>query len=149
MTVELDEVDYYRRREQDQRQLADQTSSQSIRNLHLDMADRYREMAQEAQLKQTGQDQDRPPPDDAAVSPRTLYYFHLCDGSDRLLDIEGQELPDLNAAKEFALHCARDTLSHEMKDGLLNLRLRLDVANAAGAVVHTLPLEEAFKVIKR
>lgn len=69
MTVEIDEADYYRRREQDQRQLADQASSQSTRNLHLDMADRYREMAQEAQLKRTGQDRDRPPSDDTAASP--------------------------------------------------------------------------------
>lgn len=69
MSVEVDEADYYRRREQDQRHLADQASSQSIRNLHLDMADRYREMAQEAQLKQTGQDRDRPTTDDATASP--------------------------------------------------------------------------------
>ena len=66
MTVETDDADYYRRREQDQRQLADQASSQSIRNLHLDMADRYREMAQKAELRQTGQDRDRQP------SPWTL-----------------------------------------------------------------------------
>ena len=77
-----------------------------------------------------------------------LYFFHLCDGSDQLLDVEGQELPDLDAAKAFALLCARDTLSHEMRDGLLNLRVRLDVADAAGAVVHTLPLEGAFRVVR-
>jgi hypothetical protein len=69
MNVEMDEADYYRHREQDQRQLADQASSQSIRNLHLDMADRYRELAQEAQLKQAGQDRDRPPSADAAAWP--------------------------------------------------------------------------------
>ena len=68
MTVEINDADFYRRREQDQRQLADQASSQSIRNLHLDMADRYRELAQEAQLKQTRQDKDGPPADDAAAS---------------------------------------------------------------------------------
>jgi hypothetical protein len=69
MTVEINDADFYRRREQDQRQLADQASSQSIRNLHLDMADRYRELAQEAQLKQTSQDRDGPPADDAVASP--------------------------------------------------------------------------------
>ena len=77
-----------------------------------------------------------------------FYFFHLCDGSDHVLDVEGQELPDLDAAKAFALLCARDTLSHEMKNGLLNLRVRLDVADAVGAVVHTLPFEGAFKVIQ-
>ena len=70
MTVEIDEADYYRRREQDQRNLADRASSQAIRTLHLDMADRYREKAQEAQLKMTGQDRDHPPSDGAAASSR-------------------------------------------------------------------------------
>jgi len=69
MAVDIDEVEYYRRREQDQRQMADLASSQSIRKLHLDMADRYREMAQTAQLRKTGQDRDPPPFDDEAASP--------------------------------------------------------------------------------
>jgi len=64
------------------------------------------------------------------------------------LDDEGQELPDLDAANEFALLCARDTLSHEMRNGHPNLRRRLDVADVAGAVVHTLPLEGSFKGIR-
>ena len=68
MTLENIDADYYWRREEDQRQLADQASCQSIRNLHLDMADRYRELAQEAQLKQTRQDRGSPPADDAAAS---------------------------------------------------------------------------------
>ena len=68
MTVEANDADFYRRREKDQRQLADQASSQSIRNLHLDMADRYRAMVQEIVLKQTGQDRNRSPSDDAATS---------------------------------------------------------------------------------
>ena len=68
MAVESDDADYYRRREQDQRRLADQASSKSIRSLHLDMADRYRQLAQEAELKQTRQDRDSSPDDDAAAS---------------------------------------------------------------------------------
>jgi len=79
----------------------------------------------------------------------THYYFHLFDGSGHLLDVEGQELEDLDAARAFALMCARDTLSHEMRRGLLNLCVRLDVADAAGVIVHSLPVEEAFKVIRR
>ena len=70
MTVEMDESDYYRHREQDQRKLADQASSQPTRSVHLDMADRYRQMAQEAQLKQTGQDRDRMPSDGATAPSR-------------------------------------------------------------------------------
>jgi hypothetical protein len=61
-------VNYYRGREQAQRQLADQAASIAIRNIHLDLADRYREMAQEAQLKRTGQDRDCLPSDNTSAS---------------------------------------------------------------------------------
>lgn len=69
MNVEMDEADYYRHREQDQRQLADQASCQSIRYLHLDMADCHRELSQKAELRQTGQDRDRLRSADAAAWP--------------------------------------------------------------------------------
>ena len=69
MTEEIDEADYYRRREQDHRKLADQASSLSIRNIHLDLADRYRGMVQEIQLRLTGQDRGLPPYDETAASP--------------------------------------------------------------------------------
>lgn len=75
------------------------------------------------------------------------YFFHLRDGTDCLLDPEGIELPNQEAVEKAALFAARDTLSHEMKDGRIDLRYRLDVENDAGEVVHSLPLSEAFDVI--
>lgn len=69
MTVEIDEAEYYRRREQHQRNLADKAGSLAIRNIHLDMADRYREMAQETQLKRMGQDRGTFPSDPTATPP--------------------------------------------------------------------------------
>lgn len=68
MIMDVNEADYYRRREKDQRQFADQASSRSIRKLHLDMAERYRKMAQDAQLRHTGQDRGSPTADDAMAS---------------------------------------------------------------------------------
>lgn len=67
MTEQINDAHYYRRREQDQRLWADLARSPAIRNLHLDLADRFRELAQEAELKQTGQD-EHPPSHDAAAS---------------------------------------------------------------------------------
>ena len=68
MSVEYAE-DYYRRREQDQRLMAERASSKAIRELHLVMAQRYRELADEIHLlKRTEQGRDRPPSDDAAPS---------------------------------------------------------------------------------
>ena len=41
------QIEYYRRREQDARRLADTAADQSIRSIHLEMAKRYARMADE------------------------------------------------------------------------------------------------------
>ena len=76
------------------------------------------------------------------------YFFHLRDGLDNLLDPEGRELADLREVKRVALSCARDTLSHELRDGRLYLAYRIDVENNSGTIVHTLPLRDAFEVVR-
>jgi len=54
-------TDYYRGRERAERELADQAASIAIRNIHLNMANRYRELAQDDQVKRTRQDRGLPP----------------------------------------------------------------------------------------
>jgi hypothetical protein len=76
-----------------------------------------------------------------------LFYLHLRSESDDLRDLEGMELPHLSAAKDAALFSARDTLSHEMKQGRLDLRYRIDVEDHQGQIVYTLPLSHAFEMI--
>lgn len=75
------------------------------------------------------------------------YFFHLRDDVDDLLDPEGLELPDLQAAHDQALRAARDTLSHEIKSGCIDLRYRIDVEDEAGRLVLTLPFAAAFEVL--
>ena len=41
---------YFRDREQAERTLADQAASPAIRDIHLDMADRYRALAEELEM---------------------------------------------------------------------------------------------------
>ena len=43
-------VNYYRHREQAERTLADQAASPAIRVIHLEMADRYRELAEQLEM---------------------------------------------------------------------------------------------------
>ena len=78
--------------------------------------------------------------------PLARYYFHLRDGVDVILDPEGVQLEDPGMLPKLALSSARDTLSHEMKDGCLNLGYRIDVEDETGAVVHSLALKDAFAV---
>ena len=75
------------------------------------------------------------------------YYFHLRDNVDATLDPEGVELPDLAAAETIALEAARDTLSHDIKRGVIDLSYRIDVEDADGSVVYSLPLRQCFAVI--
>ncbi|MCC2979531.1 DUF6894 family protein [Sphingomonas sp. IC4-52] len=74
------------------------------------------------------------------------YFFHLRDHDSTLLDEEGVELADLAVVRQKALDAARDTLSHDIRAGFIDLRFRIDVATEDGAVVHSLALEDAFVV---
>lgn len=61
-------ADYYRDRERAERELAERATSIAIRTIHLDLANRYREMAQDAQLNRTGPDRHTPPTNDASAA---------------------------------------------------------------------------------
>jgi hypothetical protein len=76
------------------------------------------------------------------------YFFHLRDGHDELLDPEGTELPDKPSIEAAALRAARDTLSHDLLAGRLDLRHRIDVEDEAGTVVHTIELADSFETIR-
>src|SRR6476469_1511041 len=76
------------------------------------------------------------------------YFFHLRHRSDQLLDREGVELGGIAAARAAALNAARDTLSHDMRSGALDLRYRIDVEDEAGAEVYSIALRDAFTIIE-
>ena len=77
-----------------------------------------------------------------------IYFFHLRDHTEELLDPDGIELDSVDAIKFEALRAARDTLSQEIKTGVVDLRYRIDVEDIDGRVVHSLPLRDAFKMIE-
>ena len=75
------------------------------------------------------------------------YFLHLRDHVEEMLDPEGVELPSLEAVKKAVLEAARDVMSGDLRNGLLDLRYRIDVENDQGAIIFTLPFEHAVKVI--
>jgi hypothetical protein len=75
------------------------------------------------------------------------YFFELRDHTNTLRDPDGMELANMAAVRAFAQRSARDTLSHELRYGRLDLRCRIDVKESDGAVVHTLPLTGPFTII--
>jgi hypothetical protein len=75
------------------------------------------------------------------------YFMHLRDGTEELLDPEGREFATLAALRDAVLATARDLLVGDVRDGLLDLRFRIDAEDAGGAIVYTLPFNHALNII--
>ena len=74
------------------------------------------------------------------------FYFHLYDNL-AVLDDEGVELPDLEAAWSHAVRCARVTFAETAKDeGRVVLHHRIDIADEQGAVLETVQFGDAVTV---
>lgn len=76
------------------------------------------------------------------------YFLHLRDGSNDVLDEEGIEPEDALALRTTVMANARDVISGDIiRDGLLDLRFRIDVEDEEGELVYTLPFADAVKII--
>ena len=76
-----------------------------------------------------------------------LYFFHLRDGVDVLLDPEGRQLASLQAAAAAALTEARAIVSHEALAGRIMLDQRIDVEDEARKVLHRLEFSDAIEIV--
>lgn len=74
-------------------------------------------------------------------------YFHLHDGVDVLLDNDGVDISPGDAAKR-ALHEARALIAHEAIQARIDLRQRIDVEDADGAVICTVAFGDAVTIIQ-
>jgi hypothetical protein len=74
------------------------------------------------------------------------YFLHLRDGTDELLDPDGIQLPNLDALKAKVLQSARDTMSHDVRTGNLELKWRIEAEDEEGQVVYCLPFPDAVKI---
>jgi len=77
------------------------------------------------------------------------YYFHICNGSGFVEDEEGQELPDLEAARAFAVRSARSIMASDVQRGMLDLSSFIEIEDPQHQLVHTLGFEEAVDLTKR
>ena len=75
------------------------------------------------------------------------FYLHLRDSTDELLDPEGTELVNVEAAAARALREARCIISDEVKGGQLKLAQRIDVEDQAGALVYSLAFRQAVEIV--
>jgi hypothetical protein len=76
-----------------------------------------------------------------------LYYLNLINGNGLTPDREGEDFPDLDAARERARQSVRSILSDEIRSaGLIDLQGRIDIADQQGSVVTTLPFRDAIEL---
>jgi hypothetical protein len=75
------------------------------------------------------------------------YFIHLRDGTTELLDPEGVRFDTLDALREAVLATARDLMSGDIRNGLIDLRFRIDAEDESGDIVYSLPFEHAVSII--
>ena len=75
------------------------------------------------------------------------YFLHLRDGSEETLDRDGSTYPDAESLRRAVLFNARDLISGDVRNGLIDFRFRIDAEDESGAVVYSLPFRHAVNVI--
>ena len=78
-----------------------------------------------------------------------LYFFHLRDGADLVLDPDGRELNGIPSIADAALSEARAIIAADAQEGAINLNQRIEVENAGGEVIHRLEFEDAVEIKPR
>lgn len=75
------------------------------------------------------------------------YFLHLLNSIGYAADEEGRELADLDVARRKAIEGIRSIVSEEVKDGLIDLRGRIDVADQDGRVLLVVRFSEAVELV--
>ena len=74
------------------------------------------------------------------------FYLHLRDGAGYSEDFEGQDLPDLAAARFAAIDSVRSVLSEETRQGQLDLSGAIEIADGDGNILLVVPFRDAIHV---
>ena len=75
------------------------------------------------------------------------YFMHLRDGAEELLDPEGKEFASLSDLRRAVLDAARSLISEDVRQGVMDMRFRIDAEDERGAVVYRLPFKHAVSII--
>jgi hypothetical protein len=76
-----------------------------------------------------------------------LYFLHLRDGTDDVIDPDGSEFSSMEALRIAVMKNARDTIAGDVQNGVVDFRFRIDAENEAGQVVYSLPFKHAVSMI--
>jgi hypothetical protein len=74
------------------------------------------------------------------------YYLHINNGGGYSEDLEGQDLPDLDAARQAAIDGVRSLLSEEARQGQLDLTGSIEIADSDGKLLLVVPFHDAVEL---
>ena len=74
------------------------------------------------------------------------YFLNLNECGSHTIDNEGLELANVEAAVSTAVSAARDIMASEVLAGRLCLGCRIEVTEAAGVILATVPFRDAVQV---
>jgi len=77
----------------------------------------------------------------------TRYFMHLRDGTSELLDPDGVEFETLAAMRTAVMVTIRDLMCGDIRNGVIDLRFRIDAEDEAGSVVYSLAFNDAINII--
>jgi len=83
---------------------------------------------------------------DARLCAMARYYLNLRNGAGYVEDVEGQELPDLAAARVQAVEGIRSVLSEEARRGEIDLCGSIEIADAHGNILLVLRFSDAVNL---
>jgi hypothetical protein len=76
-----------------------------------------------------------------------IYFFHLRNGEDVLLDPEGRRL-EVGSIAAAALSEARSIMSADCHAGEVDLNQNIDVEDSAGKLIHRVSFADAISIIQ-
>jgi len=79
-------------------------------------------------------------------APMARYFLNINNGGGYSADPEGQELENLDAAREAAIEGVRSIVSEEARQGQLDLSGRIEITDADGNILLVVPFSEAVEL---
>jgi hypothetical protein len=74
------------------------------------------------------------------------FYLHIRHGQWRVEDLDGSDLPDLDAARTEAERSARALLEIQQVDGAVLAGQSFEIADASGQVLAVVPLKDVLEL---
>ena len=75
-----------------------------------------------------------------------LYFFHLCDGREVVIDAEGQEIAEPSEISVHALKEARAMIAQDALSGRIMLNQYIEVRDESAKLVHQLKFRDAVAI---